>query len=81
MRSRLKSLSWYLLFVCLLLLWTTVAAASKNKSEVDVQDENDYVPGVPFLVEMIGKELYAAVNRPKYKVSYRSMSVPRDRHV
>jgi hypothetical protein len=36
---------------------------------------DDDTPRVPFLIEMIGKEMYAAINRPKYKVGstgYRS---------
>jgi hypothetical protein len=44
---------------------------SKNSSTEDVRGD---VPSVHYLVEMIGKEMYSYVNRPKYKF-YIYMSV------
>jgi hypothetical protein len=47
----------------------TRAAATPSSSAAD-----DNTPGVPFLIERLGKEIYAALDRPKYKVRYTLMS-------
>jgi hypothetical protein len=55
---------------CFALLWVGSATAGWNqrsRASMNAVPEDD-TPWVPFLVELIGKEMYAALNRPKYKV-------------
>lgn len=65
-----------LLFLGLILLANLVQAGfwnNNNKQQQLLQqqdsnnDDKDAIPGVPFLIESLGKELYRAVDRPKYK--------------
>jgi hypothetical protein len=59
------------LLLCLFLI-TAVLIEAKKRSVVAAEDttktdHDDIRDAVPFLVEKIGKEIYAGVDRPKYK--------------
>ena len=56
--------------LCLLVSLLIVAVDARrrqNRTSTSLTEEEDEVPRVHYLVEMIGKELYAAVSKPKYK--------------
>jgi len=67
-RLRSSRSSSICLLIAFLLLCSTAVAARKRKAAVDAEaEDDDDIPDVPFLVETIGKEIYAAVNCRKYK--------------
>jgi len=56
----------FLLF--LLCTFSVVEAKKPSKNFAEKQEsEGEDIPGVPFLIETLGKEIYAMVNRPKYR--------------
>lgn len=70
-----------MLIILLLLCAFSVTEAKKaNKKlppEINADNQSNYendIPGVPFLVETLGKELHTMVNRPKYRF-YARMTV------
>jgi hypothetical protein len=57
-------------FLRLILLFSicwTCAEARKRRKEVEPEEEEDVRPEVPYLIELIGKEIYGAINTRKYK--------------
>jgi tetrahydromethanopterin S-methyltransferase subunit G len=47
--------------------WKKKEAAEQEEQQWFVLEDEDDIPGVPWLVEMLGEEIYRMVNRPKYK--------------
>ena len=68
MRRLSRPLALLLLFALLSSSSVQARRSTKTKSDELVETVQESVPKVPFLIETIGKEIYSAVNRPKYKL-------------
>ena len=61
-------ISRLLVVACFIMAVDAFGRAKKTLADRDASESpSDDIPGVPFLVETIGKEMYAVVNRKKYK--------------
>lgn len=76
-QRRRKSLQSLLLWIVLFLVhlaavvdasMAAAVARHKNQTPPTTATTMEDVPGVPFLVEFIGRKLYEALDRPKYRV-------------
>jgi hypothetical protein len=66
---KMPTRSWGLWGVLLMGLLLAVEAGRRKRKEerIDILDSEEDVPEVYYLVEMIGKEIYSIVDRPKYR--------------
>lgn len=56
-----------LILACLLVSTDALFGRNKHGDELNEVNQEDDIPGVPFLVETLAKEIYAVVNCKKYK--------------
>ena len=57
-------------FAVLLTVATTVVDAKRRRGNADDNsdgEDSDGIPGVPFLIEWLGRKLYTLIDRPKYR--------------